>query len=110
MTIRQYKKKYFICKDDFGKVIYLGDTVEVWMPCEAKPYQSCVYWNRLDGAFIDGHPGHVKMGHSKHRSLNQFFMRNNPPVPIYDSFDDDAVPTWYQGYVKKVKSFYEGED
>lgn len=27
MTIRQYKKKYFICKDDFGKMIYLGDTV-----------------------------------------------------------------------------------
>lgn len=32
-------------------------------------------------------------------------MRNSPPVPIYNSFDDD-VPTWYQGYVKKVKSFY----
>ncbi len=108
MTIRQYKKKYFIGKDDFGKMIYRGDTVEVWMPCETKPYQSCVYWNRLDGAFIDSHPGHVKLGiSSTHRSLNSFFMRNNPPVSIYDSFDDDAEPTWYQGYVKKVKYFYQ---
>ena len=110
MTIRQYKKKYFICKDDFGKMIYLGDTVEVWMPCEAKPYQSCVYWNRLDGAFIDGHPAHVKMGISIHRNLSNFLMKNNPPVPVYDSFDDDAVPTWKQGDVKKVKSFYEATD
>ena len=109
MTIRQYKKKYFICKDDFGKMIYLGDTVEVWKPCETKPYKSIVYWNRLDGAFVDGHPGHVKMGHSTHRSLNEFFIRNNPAIPVYDSFDDDALPTWKQGYVKKLKSFYEGD-
>jgi len=107
MTIRQYKKKYFICKDDFGKMIYLGDTVEVWMPCEASPYQSCVYWNRLDGAFIDGHPAHIRMGHGSHRTLSHFLKCNNPAVPVYESFDDDAIPVWKQGYVKKVKSFYE---
>ena len=107
MTIRQYKKKYFICKDDFGKMIYRGDTVEVWSPGETKANKSVVYWNRLDGAFIDAHPGHVKLGISRHRNLSGFFIRNNPPVPIYDSFDDDAEPTWYQGYVKKVKSFYQ---
>lgn len=105
MTIRQYKKKYFISKDDFDKMIYLGDTVEVWSPGETKAYKSVVYWNRLDGAFIDGHPGHIKMGLSKHRSLSGFFIRNNPPVPIY-GYDNDEV-TWCQGYVKKIKSFYE---
>jgi hypothetical protein len=106
LTIKQYKKKYFICKDDFGKMIYLGDTVEVWIPCETKPYKSVVYWNRLDGAFIDSHPGHVKLGiSSKHRNLNEFFMRNNTPVPVYNSYDD-SEPTLQQGYVKKVKSFY----
>ena len=107
MTIRQYKKKYFICKDDFGKMIYRGDTVEVWSPGETKAYKSVVYWNRLDGAFIDSHPGHVKLGISRHRNLSGFFIRNNPPVPIYDSFEDDAELTWQQGYVIKIKSFYQ---
>lgn len=34
MNIKQYKKRYLICKDDFGKNIYAGDTVELYCPIE----------------------------------------------------------------------------
>jgi hypothetical protein len=30
MNFRQYKKKFAICRDDNGKMIYKGDIVKVW--------------------------------------------------------------------------------
>ena len=57
MTIRNYKKEYWVGKDSFGKMIYAGDTVEVWLPWETRSsHQSKVLWNRIDGAFIESHP------------------------------------------------------
>jgi len=100
MNIRHYKKLYYICKDDYGKKIYAGDTVEVRIPYETKSsHESVVYFNMLDGAFIDAHPGHVKMGLSTHRNLSDYL--NKEPMEIM--LDDEL--TTVKTYCKKVKSF-----
>lgn len=105
MKIKDYKKRYAICKDSLGKMIYWYDLVEVWNPTETRtPHQSRVYWNMLDGAFIDEHPSHAKL-HKKvcHRSLNEYLRQEK--VPLWDHNDDKLIG--YQiGYVKKIKSFY----
>jgi hypothetical protein len=108
MTIRNYKKAYWIGKDSFGKMIYAGDTVEVWLPWETgSPHQSKVLWNRLDGAFIEAHPAHNAI-HKKvhHRDLRSYI--GTEPVPIWhyeDDKDEGTITGYKQGYVKKVKSF-----
>lgn len=109
MTIRNYKKEFWIGKDSFGKMIYAGDTVEVWLPHETRgPHQSKVLWNRMDGAFIESHPVHNNAIHGKvhHRDLRSYL--NTEPVPIwsYKENDEGTMVGYKQGYVKKVKSFY----
>ena len=111
MTIRQYKKEFWIGRDSFGKMIYLNDTVEVWLPWETgTPHQSKVLWNRMDGAFIEAHPAHIRIhGSPHHRDLRSYL--NTEPVPIWSyEEDEEGIITGYkQGYVKKVKSFYTGD-
>lgn len=107
MTIKSYKKKYFICKDDNGKMIYAGDTVEVNLPWETKSsYQSIVYWNRLNGALLEPHPTHVKMGHSNYRKLSDFLGKQEHKswIPTTDE-EDDKFDISYTKCIK-VKSFY----
>ena len=109
MTIRNYKKAYWICKDSFGKMIYAGDTVEVWSPMETRnPHQSKVLWNRIDGAFINAHPAHIKMHNEPHhRDLRYYF--DDTLIPIWDwdeETEKDYIARYEKGYVKKVKSFY----
>ena len=108
MTIRNYKKMYWIGRDSFGKMIYSGDTVEVWLPWETgTPHQSVVIWNRMDGAFIESHPAHNAIhGKVHHRDLRSYL--NTPPVPTwsYEENDEGTIVGYKQGYVKKVKSFY----
>jgi hypothetical protein len=100
MNIRHYKKLYYICKDDNGKKIYAGDTVEVRLPWETKSsYQSVVYFNMVDGAFIDAHPGHIKMGLQTYRNLRDFLEQE----PIEMSIDDEMISA--RGFCRKVKSF-----
>ena len=92
---KYWKSHYFITKDDFSNKIYAGDTVELYMPFETKsPWQSEVYFNRLDGAFVDAHPAHIAMGLSTHRSLKDFLNQE------LNSFSKT------KGYCKKIKSFY----
>jgi hypothetical protein len=108
MTIRNYKKAFWIGKDSFGKMIYAGDTVEVWLPWETRsPHQSKVFWNRMDGAFIEAHPAHNKM-HEKvhHRDLRSYLDTEPLPIWSYDENDEGMISRYQQGYVKKVKSFY----
>jgi hypothetical protein len=106
-NLREYKKKYFICKDDNGETIYMGDIVEVHDPMETKtPYQSKVYWNRVDGAFIDPHPAHKSMGHNSHRFLRGFIGKQDRSCWVYHGpNDEDSV--WKVRTTKcvKVKSF-----
>ena len=108
MTIRNYKKAFWIGKDSYGKMIYAGDTVEVWLPWETRsPHQSKVLWNRIDGAFIEAHPAHIKM-HEKvhHRDLRSYLDTEPLPIWSYDENDEGMISRYQQGYVKKVKSFY----
>jgi hypothetical protein len=103
MTIRQYKKRYAICKDDNGKVIYAGDTVELNIPWEtSSTYQSKVYWSMLHGAFVDSHPAHISLqGRNNHRNLSDFL--NQEPIKItYDTGEQKTKC----GCCRKVKSFY----
>ena len=67
----------------------MGDTVEVQIKWETgTSHTSIVYWNMLDGAFIDSHPVHIQMhGSVTHRNLSNY-LQNNLEV-----------------YCKKVKSF-----
>ena len=103
MNLRLYKKRYAICKDCQGKMIYWWDLVEVWNPVETRtPHQSRVYWNMLDGAFIEQHPSHQKNNKIYHRSLNEYL--NQDKIPLWD--EDGELIGYQLGYVKKVKSFY----
>ena len=88
-----------ICNDSFGNRIYPGDIVELSMPWEMRStWKSSVYWNMLDGAFVDSHPGHRKMGISTHRNLREFLDRE--PMRVIN--EEDKVET-LKPYCKKVK-------
>ena len=89
-----------ICNDSFGNRIYPGDTVELFIGIEMRtPWKSKVHWNMLDGAFVDSHPGHIKMGlGSKHRNLRDFI--NQEDIKIYNERDELVT---LKTYCKKVK-------
>jgi hypothetical protein len=92
---KNWKNRYFITKDDFSNKIYAGDVVELYMPFETKTtWQSEVYYNPLDGAFVDAHPAHVQMGLSKYRKLSNFLNQE------INNLNDT------KGYCKKIKNFY----
>jgi hypothetical protein len=104
MKIQQYKKKFTICKDDNGKVIYKGDTVKIWLPSEtSKGHTSVVYFNMVDGAFIKGSPAHSFMneGRQSYRKLRDYL--NQESIPMHAFGVDEPIPT--KGYCIKVKSF-----
>lgn len=70
--------KTYICNDSFGQRINAGDTVELFHEWEmSTSWTSIVYWNPLDGAFVDAHPGHVKMNMGVHRSLRDFINQED---------------------------------
>jgi hypothetical protein len=104
MNIRQYKKKYAICKDDNGKMIYRGDMVMLWSPMEtSKHHLSRVYFNMLDGAFVDDTPvfDFLNDGKRGKRSLRDYL--NQEPIPIHEWGVDE--PTYKKGFCVKVRSF-----
>jgi hypothetical protein len=45
MKIKDYKKKYAICKDSQGKMIYWWDLVEVWNPTEKTSRK--IWWCKI---------------------------------------------------------------
>jgi len=93
-------RKLYICNDSFGSRINAGDIVELFMPWEMhSSWTSKVYWNVLDGAFVDAHPGHRKMGLSTHRNLRDFLDRE--PVRVENGEGEVEV---LRTYCKKVKN------
>lgn len=106
MNKRQYKKKYAICEDDNGKMIYAGDTVELWIPMETKkPHQSIVYFSMLEGAYVEDSPAHDFMNGGKRGYRNLSWYLNQETFPIYTYGVEE--PEYKKGYCIKVKSFYE---
>jgi len=102
MTIQNYKKKYLICKDDFGKNIYVGDTVELFCPLEfSTTWKSIVYWSMLSGAWVDFPTIFIDTPNPQ-RIL--YSLLNQQEYNICDV--DSDIPIKYKGYCKKIKSFY----
>lgn len=106
MNIRQFKKRYYLCKDDFGNRLYPGDTVEIKLSFGNKyPYQSLIYWNRLDGAFIDQHPSSTIFNRGSHDPLRSV-LKQKPffySQASYEDPDSDEKVAQH-GYIKKIKS------
>lgn len=91
--------KKVICKDSFGNRIYPGDIVELFIGFETHtPWESEVYWNMLDGAFVNSHPAHIIMGLSTHRNLRDFINKEDVEVGIVGG-GTETVKT----YCKKIK-------
>ena len=107
MNLRQYKKKYFICEDDYGNKLYAGDTVELYCPQELNTtWTSIIYWSSLYGACVDSHPSHKKMFNQPDRQRHLYGLLNQDSIKIYNSLDDDDdTHIIKQGYCKKIKSF-----
>lgn len=111
MNKRQYKKAYWICKDDDGKMIYAGDTVELFIPYETtRSYTAVVHWDRLHGAMVKGHPAHrfLNNGKAGWRPLSGYLNQDKKGFPIYAEGGDET-PTYRVGFCRKVKSFYEND-
>ncbi len=88
-----------ITNDSFGQRVYPGDTVELFIGIEMRtPWKSKVYWNMLDGAFVDSHPGHRKMGLSYHRNLRDFIGQEDIRIP-----NETGKIEVLKTYCKKVK-------
>lgn len=105
MTIREYKKKYFICKDDFGKNIYAGDTVELFTPITiSTTWTSIVHWNMLYGAWVNIHPGLTILHGSDTAQTELYRLLNQEEWNICDVGSDILIS--YKGYCKKIKSFH----
>lgn len=92
--------KIYICNDSFGQRINAGDLVELRNDMELHTtWTSRVYWNPVDGAFLDGHPSHVKMGLGVHRNLREFLNQEDVETEDYE-----GNPVTYRTYCKKIKS------
>ena len=67
---KSHKVKYYLGEDSVGNKLYAADEVELSMPFETKTtWKSRIHWNAIDGAFVDAHPSHIKMGLSVDRAL-----------------------------------------
>lgn len=73
------RKNVFLGLDDYKKKVYAWDYVMLTARMEMNsPWISRVYWNALDGAFVDSHPGHKAMGIGVgHRDLSPFMHPEN---------------------------------
>jgi len=77
---KQHKEKYYLGEDSVGNKLYVADEVELSMPIETKtPWKSRIYWNAIDGTFVDAHPAHIKMGLGTDRGLREI-LRNGKVV------------------------------
>lgn len=105
MNLRQYKSKYLICKDDYGKNIYAGDTVELYCPFEmSSTWSSIVYWSMLHGAWVDAHPGHKMLSRNPNEKRELAPLLGQLEYDIYHYGEEE--PSKMKGYCKKIKSFY----
>jgi hypothetical protein len=88
-----------ICNDSYGNRIYPGDVVELFIGIETRTaWKSHVYWNMLDGAFVEAHPTHRAMKLSTHRNLRDFLGKEDIRIP-----NEDGKIEILKTYCKKIK-------
>ena len=131
-TIRRYNKirhKIFLCRDDFNNKLYPGDFVELTVSLETRtPWISRIWWNEIDGAYVDAHPAHNFMSRRKASSTKELrsFLQKKYDIPIHN-WEDDSVSEikkshsikkvtytdyiqWKQGQAKKDKEWKERQE
>jgi len=110
-------RKLFLGYDDLKKKLYIKDFVEVKANMEMQTsWISPIYWNPVDGAYIDSHPGHIAMncGEWQSRHLAPFlrdktdisgFLNEETYTPAYSirkvSYND------YIEWQKSIEGKYE---
>jgi hypothetical protein len=77
------RKRLLLGKDDNGQKVYPYDFVRLQMDCETRTsYCSRIYWNNLDGAFVDSHPAHILLnGRNNYRNLRDYLGKKD--VSLY---------------------------
>ena len=116
-TIRGHnkiRKQVFLGLDDYKKKLYVWDFVELKIPMEVKSsWISRIYWNPVDGAFVDSHPAHKAMGLGNgYRDLRSFLGEKYDISNFFHDNDGKYIPNTsikkvsYQDYLdwKKTKN------
>src|SRR5690348_6574419 len=80
-SIRKFnksRKRLPLGKDNNSKMLYPYDFVKVQNTMETKSsHCSRIWWNALDGAFIDSHPAHIILNNCKSRNLRDYLNHND---------------------------------
>ena len=69
------RKRILLGKDDIGNKLYICDFVKLTSRVNIKSHWcSIIYWNPLNGAYVDSHPAHIAMncGVNRTRYLSEF--------------------------------------
>lgn len=104
---KDWKLKYYLGKDSFGNKIYAGDTVELYDPISmSSTWESRIFWNPLDGAFVNSHPSFIKMKMGSRGQSLRYFIESYT-IPVYDHPDDEEPAYIQKGYCKLIKPFYQ---
>jgi hypothetical protein len=108
-SVKAYNKyrKLFLGYDELKNKLYINDFVKVEAKMEIQTFWiSPIYWNPIDGAYIDSHPGHIAMncGEWTSRSIAPF-LRDNPDISAYSikkvSYND------YELWQKSIEGKYD---
>lgn len=109
-SVRKYNKirhKIFLCKDDFGKKLYAGDYVELNVSIETNTsWISRIWWTEIDGAYVESHPAHIKMGLGTGTRELRYFLQKKYDVPIHN-WEDDTISEVKPSHSMKKVSYTE---
>lgn len=111
--IQKLRKQVYLGLDDVKKKLYVWDYVELNVPMEIKSsWISRIYWNPVDGAFVDSHPTHKAMGLGNgYRELRSFLGEKYDISHIFYDNDGKYIPNKsikkvsYQDYLDWKKKY-----
>lgn len=116
--IQKVRKQVFLGLDDVKKKLYVWDFVELKIPMEVKSsWISRIYWNPVDGAFVDSHPAHKALGLGNgYRDLRSFLGEKYDISNFFHDNDGKYIPNTsikkvsYQDYLDWKKDRKQKED
>lgn len=98
------RRRLLLGKDDLGNKIYPFDLVRVQIPHETRSsHCSIIYWNALDGAFINAHPAHISMKTSLFRNLRDYFQKESSMLDKITCFkiNEKEYEQWFEENERK---------